>query len=511
MSQDIDQVFSRVSEKLHIDNPKTLPHMQKIIDRLSFDKRHVMVDRVIDFKTWLANHIDHSFKDLKDSHQLRIAMKPKNPPLNWRQTRMPVIQGKQFAYSDKPYSPETGVSVLESVPSARDKPSLSEIWPLFNHSQAYEREVDADGACTRKQKLPSDEMDCAEFKSQLFKLRAAITYLHEEEDFFYCMRFEDQTSEVMKAWWKDFLDEQEAIMDNPERRSVRPLDAHSGLLRRFSDVISAACADPDRQQRWARVDAEALAARDAMLLQCQYSLENLAANYRAPCTASLQLAEHASFENMLQMYAGGRVPASGKVFLAMSTEHLEHVPSSDVFAGYMGPGSKQRSRPKLWMWVCEVQKLLWNSADWQTVRLLVHWYRPYPRCSKRWIAAFWEKGGSIENHKMVLDLPDDADPNDQAYWFMEELELPFECLLTSFDGVKKKKVIDTDEQGREKVNKDGKKKKTEAHYLPDHIQSALQERCAWLDSLAPTDAGLAKKRQRQPKQPEFMPNKRNMR
>jgi hypothetical protein len=490
-------VFSRVSEKLHLDNPRTFPHMKKILDRLSFLKRHVSLDRVINFKEWLQEHTDYSTRDLKDSHQIRIAMKPKVPPLNWKQTDTPVLQGKQYASPECEYFPEMGINVLKSAPSRTSPPPwVCEVRPLFCQSQPHER-MDADGSAgdgdaSRGPTLATDEMDCSKFKAQLQKLRGVIEHLAANTNFFWSMRFEEETSEAMSAWWRDFLDEQERIMDDPDMRSACSLHSLPTLKAMFDNVIQAARDDPSQQQRWLRRAEAQVEAEAAMHRDSRFSIANLSLDYRAPSTSTLQVAEHTSFEPALKIYTRGVEVTRGKVCLALTTSYEDNIPVSEVFAGYVGPGSKQRSRPKLWIWVCEVQKLLWHSDDWQDVKLRVHWYRPYPRCSKRWIAGFWEKGGTPGNHKLLLDLPDDVDPNDPSYWYLEDMEIPWASVVTTFDGFKQRSVTDMDEHGKEKVDAKGKRKKTQADYMKDNIHADIVSRCAWMDSLVTKKRGPLK-------------------
>ncbi len=492
-------MFSQVSQKLHLDNPKTLPHMQRIIDRLDMDKRHVQLDRVIDFKEYLKSHTDKTVADLKDSHQIRIAMRPKNPPSNWVDGEFPVLQGKLFADDKCSYLPEMGVMVLLSVPQApTERPRLSELRPLYCISQAFE-EVDVDpkrtladntlaatAPASKKVILAMQDMDCTPFKENLKKLRAGIDYL-KENNFFYCTRFADETEAAMYEWWNLFLDDQEDIMDSPHRRMPAPLATHDRLLQVFTEVIVYAL-ESDRRRLF---EEESQAAKDmqaSIHRTSQYNMRNLLQNFRAPSTTTQQIAEHDSFEPLLRdLIRSGPGGPSAKLCLAISPDR---VGADDIFAGYVGPGSKQRSRPRLWVWMCEVQEVLSHSEDWQEAEVRVHWYRPYPKCSRRWIAAFWEKGGTLENNRTMLDLPENVDPNDEEYWYQEVLTVHFSTVVSSFDGFIQKSVKDTDENGREKKDADGKVKKTKGDYVPEHILRHCQERCLWLDSVHRGQRGL---------------------
>lgn len=121
--QDIDAKFGVVSHAIKKSEPKTLPHMQAVINE-TFEKpvQHFMLSRTIDFKRWLDPFSDHTLSNLADSHEIRIAMAPyaglQDATLlpSGPDRPLPVLQSKPVAGDEFDYFPVLGVRPLKARP-----------------------------------------------------------------------------------------------------------------------------------------------------------------------------------------------------------------------------------------------------------------------------------------------------------------------------------------------------------------------------------------------------------
>ena len=357
-------MFSQVSRKLAITPPKTLPHMQRVIDELLLDKRHVMLDRVIDFKTFLESYSDDSLTGLKDSHQFRIAMRPKNAPNSWVSDGLPILQGKALASSKQQYWPVVGAKPLTSIPPAQflNNLMLSEVRPLFLIAQPkYEQTVvDIDGNVlrntdgserTRQANLATADMDCTEYLQKLQRLRAAISAMA-DRNYFYCTRFPEETKDNMLQWWDDFCTEQEAIMLYPQRRRSVLLSATSAdkLHDAVHCLLGTSCVEHTiRVNRWVSDMVAAEELPQLLVQRSQYSESYRLLNYQAPSTRTQEVAE---YDDLEPLFKGILEDPRAKFFLVLSCG--TDASNIDDFAGYVGEGAKDKSKPLLWVWVAQV-------------------------------------------------------------------------------------------------------------------------------------------------------------
>jgi hypothetical protein len=285
--QDIDSNFGVVSHALKKQGPKTLPHMQAVIDDI-FDKpvEHYDLPRTIDFKSWLKPFSDGSLCKLGDSHEIRIAMAPhvaareSDPALasspgpgqlgavdsearaataTGSVRPLPILQSKSLSGDDYQFAPPLGVKPLKSHPtfsveSARSPPSpasapaantaqespvlmLTEVRPLFCGSQPKQKvfvlnddgtpALEADGRTpkVRYVDVPTSEMDCADNLKSLDKLKDIISDLRGQNTFFNTLdNFPEHTTDAMLSWWSDFDKTQREIITVQERRLATPLN-----------------------------------------------------------------------------------------------------------------------------------------------------------------------------------------------------------------------------------------------------------------------------------------------
>jgi hypothetical protein len=527
--QDIDAIFGVCSHAIRTAAPRTLPHMIDVLKKTykTRDVHHFILEHTIDFKSWLKPHSDTSLGNLKDSHEIRIAMAPYNglvsnpdqirgssllPSYDMRP--LPVLQGKPVASDDIHYMPAMGVKPLKSHPSFTvatvtghhtqhatngmaptdtDTLMLKEVRPLFCAHQPKKKvfEFNDDGTPAFEQDgrtpkvkfvdVSAEDMDCRENLRALDKLKGIITELHQSKKFFYTdlQQYPEHTTDNMVSWWQDFDRTQRDIMMDPQKRCRQPLTptSDSRLFSAFNTVVLTHNMDDAARNDWlTRQCAAARRSRmDDLVRDSEYGVEGLLRQYTCPTTSTLEVAEYDDLRKMLEGVLP-ETPATRKQkpFLVLSCG--TDPKAIDDWAGYFGPGKKaaDKKHPLLWAWVCEVQEVLEHSADWTTAKLRVHWYRPAYKARKQWVCGFWTRGSTIDNKTVVWDVDE---PNDPAYWYMEDYTIHINQVIAQFDAWYEKSVPEKDDNQNTIRLANGTVKKTTGCFLKDYMQAHCERRC----------------------------------
>lgn len=491
-----------VSTELKLHPACTLEHMKMVLSELDYKPRHVQVDDVIDFKDFLAGCMDESVANLADSHQIRIAMTPKGAGPSWtaKYPGMPVMQGMMWADQKMAYGPAGGVQPLVKEPQPDKTVMLSGLRPLYCASQPQRFDPKVDELTrqpivnpntglafrTNVEDVATEKMDTSSFQQSLQKLRKLIDLLaydpkEPSKVYFFCPKFKDLTEESMLDWWKDFIADQDDIMKNEDRRRPKAMsiENNKGLYAVFHDTLMYYRANPQ-----IRTERQALVAkRDARLREVKVSMEDyvdsLAETYKAPTCKHMIVAEFDSLEPMIGNVNNASGGEARTVILALSggTDPVK----LDYYAGYMGEGSWRRNQNKslLWIWTCQVLKVISHSPDWQTAVVKVHWYRwmRLPNMTRRWVPA-WRP-----QTEHVYDLPEGRDPSDAKNWHTSNMEINLHNVMMCFGSFAEGKEKRKDPETKEYIMQFDPVAQKQVHamdkynYIPDTEHLALKERC----------------------------------
>lgn len=512
--------------------PRTLPHMLDVLTNtfLKTEVKHYILNHTIDFKTWLEPYADNTLASLSQSLELRVAMAPYRANVSTSSSpsssgahddRLPILQGKACAREDFEYAPPLGVKPLKARPTFAISPVaaaagsssetdtsvllLCETRPLFCAHQpkrkvfvlnedgvTYAKEADGHTPRVKYVDIASADMDCKDFLKSLDKLKEVIQELQDSETFFSTdlIKYPQHTPENMIAWWSTFDETQRAIIMDPNRRRPKNLnmDTDPSLFAAFDSVILRHKLDEQARHLWLtrQCDAALRMRTEERIIECSYSEEGLHASFNCPTTATAEVAEYDDLREMLK----GVLPETPtynkhKPFLVLSCGTDRK--AIDDFAGYFGPGPKDKKSPLLWAWVCEVQEVVEHSTDWTKATVRVHWYRPAYKSRKQWVCAFWEKGSTAHGTKTVVwDV--DA-PNDPAYWYMEDYEIKIDQVIAQFESWHEEGVAVKDASQQVVRGPDGKILKTKGCFLPKNIQRRCDDRCKQLHNTYTTQAG----------------------